>query len=230
MRCATLQAEYSPVRCIRTSRAISRLTAPNAAWRWRGSRNRRVRLESGYARCTPKLLATCPGIVRSAGRRSSGRRRPREISKATLNYATCRAEVIADVLPDQKDEAIRRLQEEGLTVAMAGDGINDTPAITRAHVGIAMGTGTDVATESAWVTLVKGDLRCIALARRLSRRTMANIKQNPFFAFVYNALGVPMPRGCFSSVWHSSQPHVGRGCNESELSFGHWECTTAAGR
>ena len=110
-------------------------------------------------------------------------------------------EIVADVLPEQKADVVRGYQARGVRTAMAGDGINDAPALAQADVGIAMGTGTDIAMESAGITLVRGDLRGLVRARRLSRATMQNIRQNLFFAFVYNVLGVPVAAGVLYPVF-----------------------------
>ena len=110
-------------------------------------------------------------------------------------------EVRADVLPNQKGEVIRRLQDGGAIVAMAGDGMNDAPALAQAHVGIAMSTGADIAVESAGITLLNGDLRALARAQRLSTQTMSNIRQNLWLAFVYNILGIPVAAGLLFPIF-----------------------------
>jgi Cu+-exporting ATPase len=110
-------------------------------------------------------------------------------------------EVIAEVLPEDKNETVKRLQQQGHIVAMAGDGINDAPALAQADIGIAMGSGTDVAIESASVTLVQGDLRALIRARRLSKATMWNIRQNLLLAFLYNTLSIPIAAGLLYPVW-----------------------------
>jgi len=125
------------------------------------------------------------------------------------NWTTARAiakqldieDVEAEVLPDQKSQVVERYKSQGRVVAMAGDGVNDAPALAAADVGIAMGTGTDVAIESAGVTLLKGDLNGIVKARRLSQATMRNIRQNLFFAFIYNAAGVPIAAGVLYPIF-----------------------------
>jgi Cu+-exporting ATPase len=125
------------------------------------------------------------------------------------NWTTARAvarrlgldDVEAEVLPDQKSEVVTRYKAQGRVVAMAGDGVNDAPALAAADVGIAMGTGTDVAIESAGVTLLKGDLNGIVKARRLSQATMRNIRQNLFFAFIYNAAGIPIAAGVLYPIF-----------------------------
>ena len=117
------------------------------------------------------------------------------VTAAKIAQALNIEEFKAEILPEEKLEVVRQLQQQGRVVAMAGDGINDAPALAQANVGIAMGTGADVAMESGGITLVKGDLTAIVRARALSQATMRNIRQNLFFAFIYNAVGVPIAAG-----------------------------------
>ncbi len=153
---------------------------------------------AGFVAVSDPIKATTPDAIKELHREKI-----QVVMLTGDNEATARSvarrldidDVVAEVLPEEKADAVARFQTEGHIVAMAGDGINDAPALAKAQVGIAMGTGTDVAMESAGVTLVKGDLRGIVIARLLSRATMRNIKQNLFFAFIYNSLGIPIAAG-----------------------------------
>lgn len=142
------------------------------------------------------------GALRAEGLRVVMVTGDRRESAAMIARQLGLSEFEAEVKPEEKASVIERLRNEGRIVAMAGDGINDAPALAAADVGIAMGTGTDVAIESAGITLVKGDLRGIVRARELARATVANIKQNLAFAFLYNMLGIPIAAGVFYPAWH----------------------------
>jgi len=153
---------------------------------------------AGFVAVSDPIKATTPDAITELHREKIQVVMLTGDNKATARSVARRLgidDVVAEVLPEEKADAVARFQAEGRIVAMAGDGINDAPALAKAQVGIAMGTGTDVAMESAGVTLVKGDLRGIVIARLLSRATMRNIKQNLFFAFIYNSLGIPIAAG-----------------------------------
>jgi len=155
---------------------------------------------AGALALTDKVKESTPEAIRSL--RADGMRivmltGDRRETAATVARQLGIDEVEAEVRPQQKGEVIKRLRDQGRIVAMAGDGVNDAPALAAANVGIAMGTGTDVAIENSGITLVKGDLRGIVRARNLSRAAIRNIKQNLAFAFLYNALGIPVAAGVF---------------------------------
>ena len=152
---------------------------------------------------------------------------PRRPSRSTLGID----EVVAEVQPADKARIVERLQSEGRRVAMAGDGINDAPALARADVGIAMGTGTDIAMESAQVTLVKGDLTGIVKARALSRATVRNIWQNLAFAFGYNALGIPIAAGVlYPATGTAAVADAGRARDEPVFDLRHHQCAATPGK
>ena len=136
--------------------------------------------------------------------------------------------VQAEVLPERRVEVVKRHQAEGHIVAIARDGINDAPVLVQSHVGIAMGAGTDVAVESAGMTFVKGDLHRVVRARKLSRATMRNIRQYLFFAFSYNALGVPVARCPLHGVRAALKPDDGKRRDDLQLGLRHWQCAPAA--
>jgi P-type Cu+ transporter len=185
---------------------LTEVEAEAAALRSGGASVFHVAVDGGYAgllAVADRVKATTPAAIaalKAAGLRLVMLTGDHEATARQIGRELGIDEVVANVRPEQKAAAIQRMKSEGRRVAMAGDGINDAPALAAADVGIAMGTGTDVAMESAHVTLVKGDLGAILRARRLSADTVKNIRQNLFFAFVYNALGVPVAAGLLYPV------------------------------